>query len=224
MALDDPHPRPTPDDTPARPDRPGSGSRPETDAGLDFGSERLPCGRPLARVWEQARAPATAAIDPHTTGCAFCREAIEGLAALDRATRALRAEDRPDDHSLADRIISAVRAETRLGAMLLLDDPDRNRRIAESTAAKVLRRAADSIPGARAASCRLSPVQEGDTWHTVSMTIAAALDDPLPQLAEEVRGAVLGAAHHMLGLAVAAVDLTINAVLEPPAPAVDDNP
>ncbi|THA47741.1 hypothetical protein [Streptomyces sp. A1136] len=221
MALDDPHP--APGEAQASPDRPGSRARPGTDADLAFGGEHLPCGRPLARVWEQARDPATAAVDPHITGCAFCRDAIEGLAALDRATRALRAEDRPDDHTLVDRIINAVRAETRLGAMLLLDDPERNLRIAESTAAKVLRRAADSIPGARAASCRFSPLHEGDTWHTVSMTIAAALDDPLPELAEEVRGAVLGAANHTLGLAVAAVDLTINAVLEPPTPPVEGN-
>ncbi|WP_329191817.1 MULTISPECIES: hypothetical protein [unclassified Streptomyces] len=222
MALDDPHP--TSGNAPGPLDRAGSKARPDTDADPAFGSERLPCGRPLARAWEQARDPAAAAADPHTTGCTFCREAVEALTALDRATRALRAEERPDVRTLGDRIINAVRAETRLGPMLLLDDPDRNLRIAERTAAKVLRRAADSIPGARAASCRFTPLQEGDTLHTVSMTIAAALDDPLPELAEEVRQAVLGAADHLLGLAVATVDLTINAVLESPTRPVEGNP
>ncbi|MEV5779233.1 hypothetical protein AB0L49_50195 [Streptomyces antimycoticus] len=50
----------------------------------------------------------------------------------------------------------AVRAEVRLGRMLPLDDPTRELRIAETAAAKVLRRTADRVPGARAASCRLT--------------------------------------------------------------------
>lgn len=57
------------------------------------------------------------------SSCPYCQEAVEGLAALDRATRALRAEEQPDSHSLANRVINAARAEVRLGAMLWLDDP-----------------------------------------------------------------------------------------------------
>lgn len=183
---------------------------PISDAEVLVGAEPLPCGRPLGRAWEQARGLAGAA-DPHSSSCPYCQEAVEGLAALDRATLALRAEEQPDSRSLADRVIHAVRAEVRLGAMLLLDDPDHNLRIAESAAAKVLRRAADTVLGARAASCRLTPVQGG---HAISITVATALDKPLPEQAQRVRQAVLYAAEHTLGLAVTVVDLEINAVLE----------
>ncbi|MFD3699648.1 hypothetical protein ACFWUZ_26565 [Streptomyces sp. NPDC058646] len=183
------------------------------EAELLAGDELLPCGRPLSRAWEQARDTA-ATPDPHTASCPSCRQAVEGLTALDEATRALRAQARPGGHGLADRVISAVRAEVRLGAMLPLDDPARDLRIAESAAAKVLRKAADTVPGSRAASCRLTPTGNGPAVH-VAMTLATALDQPLPEQAAQVRRAVLHAADLVLGLALADVDLEIDAVLDP---------
>ncbi|NXY94047.1 hypothetical protein HYE82_06490 [Streptomyces sp. BR123] len=211
MALDDPHR--TSGNGPETVVGTQAESFPRSDAEMLAGAELLPCGRPLGRAWEHARDPVGAA-DPHTAHCPYCREAVEGLAVLDRATRALRAEEEPDSRRVVNRVIDAVRAEVRLGAMLLLDDPGQDLRIAESAAAKVLRRAADSVPGTRAASCRLIPAREGRAVHVVAITIAAALDQPLPERAEEVRRAVLDAAEHVLGLAVTAVDLEINGVLE----------
>ncbi|MEV7618160.1 hypothetical protein [Streptomyces sp. NPDC089799] len=194
-----------------------AGPFPRSDAEVLAGAEPLPCGRPLGPAWEQARDPVGGS-DPHTARCPYCREAVEGMAALDRATRALRAAEQPDSKGLVNRVVDAVRAEVRLGAALLLDDPGRDLRIAESTAAKVLRQAADSVPGMRAASCRLTPAAgswEGPAVHVVALTIAATLDRPLPERAEAVRQAVFRAAARVLGLAVTAVDLEINAVLEP---------
>ncbi|MFC9910757.1 hypothetical protein [Streptomyces sp. NPDC059862] len=209
MALDDPHP--------VRGEPPAEarlvGTPPLPEAQLLAGDEQLPCGRSLSRAWEQAR-DSEAMADPHTTRCPHCQQAVEGLAALDRATRALRAKDRPDGHSLADRVMKAVRAEARLGAMLPLDDPAEDLRIAERAAARVLRRAADSVPGARAASCRLVPMGDGTAIH-VTMTLATTLDQPLPDRAAQVRRAVLHAADHELGLAVTGVDLMIDTVLDP---------
>ncbi|WP_329107074.1 hypothetical protein [Streptomyces sp. NBC_01439] len=136
------------------------------------------------------------------------------LEALTRATRSLRAARQPDGHRLTGRVIDAVGAEIRLGATLLLDDPDHDLRIGETAAAKALRRAADSVPGACAASCRLTPAPDRPAVHVVALTMAAALDQPLRERAEKVRQAVLYAAEHILGLAVTSVDLTINSVLE----------
>ncbi|MFD9621521.1 hypothetical protein ACFWB2_30195 [Streptomyces virginiae] len=163
---------------------------------------------------EQARAPAGTA-DSHSIRCPCCREAVEGLTALDRATRALRTAEHPDTRSLANRVINAVRAEVRLGALLTLNDPGHDLRIVESAAAKVLRRAADTVPGTRTASCRLSPSKGGHIAHVVALTVAAKLDKPLREQAEAVRQAVLHAAEHVLGLAVTTVDVNVNAVLEP---------
>lgn len=201
MALDDPHPRtsqPLGADGPAFP-----------------GDEVLPCDRLLSRVWEQAQ-DAEPAADTHTLSCPHCREAVEGLTAVNAATRALRAEDPPGLHALADRVMNVVRAEVRLGRLLPLADPDRDLRIAENTAAKVLRQAADTVPGARAATCRLVPEGDGtDVRVTMTMTLAAALNRPLPDRVHQVRRSVFDSALRDLGLAVTAVDITVVDVLEP---------
>ncbi|SEC29913.1 hypothetical protein [Streptomyces melanosporofaciens] len=205
MALDDPRATPPPDDPTAR----------DADAAWLIGDERLPCGRLVSHAWEQARAAGDQP-DPHMDGCAFCRQAVEGLTALDSTTRTLCAE-RPSARTVADRVMHAVRAEVRLGRMLPLDDPTRELRMAETAAAKVLRRAADRVPGVRAASCRLTPA-EGSTRVTIAMTLAVTLDRPLPGRAAEVRRAVAHAAEHGLGLAVSTIDLRIVSVLEPLKP------
>ncbi|MFI6019411.1 hypothetical protein ACIBCP_17535 [Streptomyces sp. NPDC051287] len=209
MALDRPYTRPS-----GPPEADGTRSESATrDTPPLPGDERLPCGRLLSQVWEQARDDASAA-DPHLRTCPHCREAVEGLAAVDAATRALRATDPPGLRALADRVMAAVRAEARLGRLLRLTDPDRDLRIAESAAAKILRRAADTVPGTRAAACRLAPAGAGlDVL--VTMTVAAALGRPLPETAHRVREAVLRSAAQDLGLAVAAVDIDVVDVLEP---------
>ncbi|MEU3524751.1 hypothetical protein AB0E62_12905 [Streptomyces sp. NPDC038707] len=209
MALDDPHTRPP---GPAGADRPRNGSA-AADMPLFAGDEVLPCGRLLSRVWEQAQDAAPAA-DPHTASCPHCREAVQGLAAVNAATRALRAEDPPGLYMLADRVMDIVRAEVRLGRLLPLAEPARDLRIAESAAAKVLRQAAGTVPGARAATCRLAPEGNG-TDVRVTMTLAAALDRPLPDRVHQVRRSVLHSAGQDLGLAVTAVDITVVDVLEP---------
>ncbi|ANP51821.1 hypothetical protein J2Z21_009138 [Streptomyces griseochromogenes] len=218
MALDDPHTRP-PEPPGADGPRPGPAA---ADVPPFAGDEALPCGRLLSRVWEQAQdaAPAT---DPHTVSCPHCREAVEGLATVNAATRVLRAEDPPGLHAVAGRVMEVVRAEVRLGRLLPLADPDRDLRIAESTAAKVLRQAADTVPGASAATCRLVPEGDG-TDVRVTMTLAAALDRPLPDRAHQVRIAVFHSAGQDLGLAVTAVDITVVGALEPWPPLTVGHP
>lgn len=119
--------------------------------------------------------------------------------------------------------MNVVRAEIRLGRLLPLADPDRELRIAESADAKVLRQAADTVPGVRAATCRLVPADEG-TDVRVTMTVAAALDRPLPDRVDQVRRSVLDSAGQDLGLAVTAVDITVVDVLEPWPPLSPGHP
>ncbi|WP_141753617.1 hypothetical protein [Streptomyces agglomeratus] len=213
MALGDPHPHPDSGHGVPAEGAEAAGRQPLPEAEPLAGDELLPCGRPLSRAWEEAR-DGKATADSHTTRCPYCRQAVDGLAALDEASRALRDKERPPGHSLAERVINAVRAEVRLGALLPLDDSAHDVRIAESAAARVLRRAADTVPGARAASCRLTATGNGTAVH-ITMTLAAALDQPLPDRAARVRRAVLQAADHELGLAVSDLDLKIDTVLDP---------
>ncbi|MFJ7151038.1 hypothetical protein ACIQVT_23000 [Streptomyces sp. NPDC100445] len=209
MALDDPNARLS-----RAPEADGSRTGPAVEDMPPFaGDEVLPCGRLLSRVWEQAR-DAPPAADPHTVSCPHCHEAVEGLAPVNAATRGLRAEGTRGLHALVGHVMDIVRAEVRLGRLLPLADPDRDLRIAESAAARVLRQAADTVPGARSATCRLVPEGEG-TGVRVTMTLAAALDRPLPCRVHQVRRSVLDSAGQDLGLAVTAVDITVFDVLEP---------
>ncbi|MFG3319581.1 hypothetical protein ACGF3J_16210 [Streptomyces sp. NPDC048171] len=179
--------------------------------------ERLPCARLLSDVWERARTGRDQD-DAHTDGCVYCRDAVEGLTALDRATDALRTRG-PSARALVERIVAAVRAEVRLGRLVPLDDPTGELRIAETTAAGVLRRAAGRVPGVLAASCRLAPGAAGtETRVSVAMTLSVTLDQPLPGRTEQVRRAVADAAAHELGLAVEAIDLRVSAEWERPHP------
>lgn len=207
MALDDPR---------AHPPEPPGDAVPPDDPAIDeaaplAGDEVLTCGRLLSQVWEQAQ-DATPAADPHTMSCPQCREAVEGLATLNAATRALRAKDPPGLQALVDRVMSIVRAEVRLGRLLPLADTELDLRIAESAAAKVLRQAADTVPGARARTCRLVRAGEGSG---VQVTMTLALDRPLPERADQVRRSIIQAAEQALGLAVMAVDIIVVDVLEP---------
>lgn len=180
------------------------------DAARLVGDERLPCGRLVGDAWDLAR---TGRADLHMADCPHCRQAVEGLTALDRATHALRRE-RPSARAVADRVVRAVRAEVRLGRMLPLDDRGRDLRIAETTAAKILRRAADLVPGVRAASCRLAP-DGSATGVGLAMTLAMTVDQPLPGRTAEVRRAVGDAARRDLGLALSRIDLSVVSVLWP---------
>jgi len=203
MALDDPNARPShPPGTGGPRDDPAVGR-----AAPPAADEVLLCGRRLSQVWEQAL-DGMSAEDPHTLSCPGCREAVEGLATLNAATRALRAKDPPGLQALTDRVMSVVRSEVRLGRLLPLADPELDLRIAENAAAKVLRRAADTVPGARAATCRLVP-EGGGTGVQVTMALAVSLDRPLPDRVHQVRRSVVHAAGRALGLDVTAVDIIV---------------
>ncbi|MEU1466422.1 hypothetical protein ABZ467_38740 [Streptomyces sp. NPDC005727] len=206
MAIDDPHERTSPFDASRL------HSRPAASIPLFAGDEVLVCGQLLSRAWEQSRD--TEAADPHALSCPHCREAAEQLATVDAATRVLRVQETPRLHALTDRIMHIVRTEVRLGRLLPLANPDRGLQIAENVAAKVLRQAADAVPGTRAATCRLAPITEG-TNVRVTMTVALTLDHPLPDRVLQVRRSVLHSAEQDLGLAVGAVDITVTDVLEP---------
>lgn len=200
------------DDHPPQPPEPGRRPAPPDGSPLDevrrhTGDEVLTCGRSLSHAWEQARDTGLSA-DPHLAGCPYCRDAVEGLAALDAATTALRDQDPPSTEILIARVMDIVRHEVRLGPMLPLNDPTRTLQIAEHTAATVLRRAADAIPDVTAASCRITRADPG-TGVRVSITLAAGLDRPLPETAQLVRRSVVDAADHTLGLMVTAVDCTV---------------
>lgn len=209
-------------------DRPGNGPGPgegfgdgfEDGFGGGFGDddERLGCGRMLSEVWD---AGGSAAADTHLARCPYCSEALGRLTVLGDA---VREAGRPeagdwDAAALTARVMDVVRLELRPGRPLPLGGPEEDLWVMEAMAAKALRRAAESVPGVRAGSCRVDPAGQDRARGTaagagrgpvhVRLEVVAPFAAELPALADEVRRRVRAAADIALGVPVAAVDVTI---------------
>ncbi|MFJ9342284.1 Asp23/Gls24 family envelope stress response protein [Streptomyces sp. NPDC101733] len=175
----------------------------------------LPCGRHLSDAWTAwEEGPA----DGHPRTCPHCADAAEELRQLGAAVHRMSQTQDPADYdttSLIDRVMNIVRTELRPGRPLSLGDPDESIWINESTAARVLRAAAERVPGVRAGSCRITPDPASGTL-TVSLHIVAPADTPdLPALADDVRRTTRNAADAHLGLNITGIDVRIVGLSDP---------
>lgn len=197
---------------------PGPGARAGSDpaAGHDpdpaGDDELLPCGASLALLWEDGT-------DPAHAGCAHCASALDGLAALDRTVQAALTV-RGDVPDLAGRVMDLVRTELRPGPLVPLAEPEGW--ITETAAARLLRRAAEGLPGVTAGSCRITALSGRTVARgrlpreplRVRLEIAVDLSRTVRAAGAAVRARVLRAADRHLGLDLAEVDITVIDLLE----------
>ncbi|MCF3960546.1 hypothetical protein [Streptomyces fuscigenes] len=140
------------------------------------GDELLPCGRSLALLW-QAWDAEQADSDLHVAGCPHCAAALDRLQALQDLVAADETADRDFEaaagrsdneafgsrvESVTARVMDVVRLELRPGRTLPLGEPEEDAWIVEAALAKLLRKAADALPGVRAGSCRIRPAARQD--------------------------------------------------------------
>ncbi|MFE3249321.1 hypothetical protein [Streptomyces sp. NPDC059209] len=205
------------------PDRPGPGDGvgdegefAENGGSDENGSELLPCGRELSAVWDAwddrgpAASPSSGVADPHLVECPHCSAALADLAALGDAVDRTRAAERPGPSELSDltaRVMDIVRLELRPGRSLPLGEPDEDLWIVEAAAARAFRGAAESLPGVRAGSCRISPRERGPV--RVRLEVAAGLHLGLPDLADEIRARVAASARDTIGIEVESIDVFV---------------
>ncbi|WP_328467604.1 Asp23/Gls24 family envelope stress response protein [Streptomyces sp. NBC_00448] len=190
--------------------------------------EQLLCGRMLSEVWESTDSGES---DSHTLHCPYCSAALADLDLLGGAIRELRSRTPPpmDTASLAERVMDVVRSELRPGRTLPLGEPEEDAWITEATAARVLRAAAESLPGVRAGSCRIAPVAmdelndpllparpglPGREPVRVRLEVTFPFAPDLNELADQVRQEVFAAADRQLGMRVAAVDVRLTDLLD----------
>lgn len=147
------------------------------------------------------------------------------------------------------RLADVVRGYTRLGRILPLGGAGDGSWIAESAAAAVLRRAAESVGAVRIRSLRISLSGEPEESYApagpqepasapprvpppasalpaeplrVELSFDVTADEPLPVAADRVRAAVTLASDERIGLRVTAVDVKISGLVdevEQPGPA-----
>lgn len=175
----------------------------------------LPCGRLLSDAWT---AWEEGSDDGHPLTCPHCAGAVRELQQLGATVRLLSETRDPVDYdttSLTDRVMNIVRTELRPGRTLPLGEPAEAIWITESTAARLLRAAAERVPGVQAGSCRITP-DPASGGLTVSLHIVAPADAPdLPLLADDVRHIAQRAADTDLGLNITCIDVRIIGLSEP---------
>ncbi|MBE1598002.1 hypothetical protein SAMN06272781_4596 [Streptomyces sp. 1222.2] len=125
----------------------------------------------------------------------------------------------------------AVRSQLGLGRLLPLGGPPDGTWITEQAAVQALGRTAAEVPGVRLESLRigsapLQPVSEPAVRPpasalppgplTIDAAFAASLVRPLPETADELRSALLGAAAERLGLATVTADMRVTDLVEVP--------
>lgn len=193
----------------ANPDRPED-SRYEED-------ERLACGRLLTYVWE-AWDTGRSADDPHFADCPFCSAALADLSGLGDAVRRTCAQEpgAPDATAVTARVMDLVRLELRPGRPLPLGERGEDHWMVEAAVARMLRAAVDGLPGVRAGSCRIAPLDPADPdgeLH-VRVEVAASLGLPMPDLADDVRARIAEVADRDIGIHLATTDVFVVDVLD----------
>ncbi|MFX4292535.1 hypothetical protein [Streptomyces bohaiensis] len=133
------------------------------------------------------------------------------------------------DAAFAARVMDLVRLELRPGRNLPLGGLTEDHWVGETTVTKTFRAAAETLPGVRAGSCRITPDDPAASTGLlgrgaprgpvrVRMEVAAPLTWTVPELAAAVRDRVLSVAEEALGMPVAAVDVRVTDMYEPEAP------
>ncbi|MFC8131228.1 hypothetical protein [Streptomyces sp. NPDC057302] len=188
--------------------------------------ELLPCGRELSHVWEQWEAGVP---DPHADTCPHCAQALDALRSLEgivTQTREVTPRE-PDASALTGRVMDVVRLELRPGRTLPLGDETEDAWIVEAAAARTVRAAAESLPGVRAGSCRIGPLDDEGSLARGPLRVRVEVQVPLtwdlPAIADRVRNQVLEAVDGELGMRIAAVDVTITDVIDDDSNDGDDS-
>ncbi|MEV2250307.1 Asp23/Gls24 family envelope stress response protein [Streptomyces sp. NPDC050147] len=197
--------------------------------------ELLPCGRELSDVWEQREAGVP---DPHADACPHCAQALDALRHLEGIVTEARdtTPREPDASALTGRVMDVVRLELRPGRTLPLGDEDEDAWIVEAAAARTVRAAAESLPGVRAGSCRIGPLDEPASPAPpasagrlargpvrIRVEVQAPLTWNLPEVADRVRSRILRAVDDELGMRTAVVDVTISDLIDDESDESDDS-
>lgn len=203
---------------------------------VNGGTERLACGRDVARLIEQV-ANGSAPSDPnHQASCPHCRSMLVELTRLWGEVRELAREDIAVPDRIVRKVIEHVRRERpartavvpledvvpRLVRHALLESGRGRTKIAEPLIATLVRRVALSSPGvhaiARTASSGVIPgalAPRGVTIEvtgerlTVDISLVVEFGVSAPALVESVRQRVIRSVEETTGLHVVAVNVSV---------------
>jgi len=180
----------------------------------------LPCGRLVEDVFDDLEAGRA---DEHSRTCPHCATARRGLTTLTEATRALIDDPSEPSPNLLDRIMQAVRAEGRRGAVLPLVPTDDDGAattpvlgpvdVSQQAVAAVVRYAADTVEGVRARSCHVVVDAADPLALRIEMTVALRYGaGPVEAVVDTVRARIGSALRGQVGVRAAVVDVHVSDV------------
>lgn len=172
-------------------------------------STKLECGRDLIDLVGQVTDGDPVPDPAHQAECPYCQEALCRIRTANSQLRSLAGEHVQVPRGLARRVMAQLRRErgrVPLGAGPLGVDT-----ATDLVVIQIVRRAARSVEGVRQCSITLEPATaDGDLAITIHLT--ALLGPPLPELADQVRDAVVSDLRAMTGLNAADVAIEIDDV------------
>lgn len=189
----------------------------------------LPCGKDSTAVWDHAAADD---LDRHELTCAYCQAVAAECHRLTGVLTTWRTEPAIPPPTLAERVMTVVRAELARRRPLALPSPYGPASLDAAAAASALRFAADQIPGVLLRRCRVRastpldpPATASDrngqrTIVDVEVTAAVvlarplAVNPPLSATIDDLRQVITAVCDHLLGLEAGGVDVTIVDVVE----------
>lgn len=167
----------------------------------------LPCGRLVEDVFADLEA---GRLDEHGLCCEHCATARLSLENLSAATQALVEDTAEPPPALLDRVMQAVRADLRRGDVLPLPTELGPADISEQAVAAVLRYAADTVPGVRARSCRITINPGRIPAVQVRMSLSLRYGTgPAERLFSDIRRRIGAALAGQIGLFADTIDLEV---------------
>jgi uncharacterized alkaline shock family protein YloU len=173
----------------------------------DQPSDRLPCGRDLADLYEHL---STGALDAHEQACPGCRQAADAFAPALQAVMSLAAQKPEPPAGFVESVMARIRADIRRTRYLALaaESPS-TLTITERAAAAIMSGAADTIPGVASRGCRF-PTPHDPTHVAISISLHYGLH--AATTADQVRTTLRKAARTQLGIRLRQIDVSIDDV------------
>jgi uncharacterized alkaline shock family protein YloU len=166
----------------------------------------LECGRDLLVLVEQVADDLPPAEPEHQARCPFCQEALRRLRVAFGALRDLAGEAVRPPRGLSARVLDALRRER--DGVLIGDAAGGRDTVSETIVTQIARRAAAAVEGVRGTS--VVAARDDDGGVVLDVHVTAGIGPSLPDLAAQLREAVIAHVWALAGVRVTTVDVTVD--------------
>lgn len=200
----------------------------------DWREQRLPCGRDLGGVVDQAAGGRAGERDAHQRTCPYCRAALDEAGRSWGPVRELAAQPVDPPPGLVDAILRRVHRLAQEGWVTLSHTARGLTRVSSWVVALVAETAAEATPGVHRvgggfghladrlrgggrSADSAEVVKMADQVVEIDIDVVAEYGTPLPEIAAAIRRNVRREVTTITGLEVAGVDIAVTDLRVPPA-------